>query len=85
MTLIVASTFAVLPFCGTAHSLCFYQYNLFQGIAVLYLALMVFLTGMQVKAYKRLMFLSNGTTVANKHGKTSIKDIQELEEQTNFV
>ena len=61
------------------------QYHLFQGIAVLYLALMVFLTGMQVKAYKRLMFLSNGTTVANKHGKTFIKDIQELEEQTNFV
>ena len=61
------------------------QYHLFQGIAVLYLALMVFLTGMQMKAYKRLMFLSNGTTVANKHGQTFIKDIQELEEQTNFV
>ena len=46
---------------------------------------MVFLTGVQVKAYKRMLILSTGATVANKHGKVSIGDIQELEEQTDFV
>ena len=52
---------------------------------MLYMVLMVFLTGMQMKAYKRLMLLTNGITMTNKQGKTIVKDIQDLEHQTNFV
>ena len=55
------------------------------GVAVLYLALMVFLTGLQVKAYRRLVFLTNSTIVTNKYGRTAIKDIKEIEELSNFV
>ena len=46
---------------------------------------MVFLTGIQVKAYRRLVFLTNRIIVTNKQGKTAIKDVKEIEEQSNFV
>ena len=47
--------------------------------------MVVFLTGIQVKAYKKLVFLTNGTIVTDGEGRTFVKDIQDLENQSNYV
>ena len=56
-----------------------------QGVASLYLSLMMVLTGMQMKAYNKLMLFYTGTPVTNREGKTVFKDIEELEDQPNYV